>query len=176
MAHTVATSRFKRFALLTLLTLATAFLAPVSAFAEQPTYYRPEPIRIDNAYTLTAPKWLHARPVYLSIVNSSDKDDMLIGASSPFAKEVILQYTHDYGFDVKTMRPMENQELLIPARSIVHLRPGGIHLMLNGLTQPLDLGLEVPVKLKFKNSPDLFVKAIIHEQPDTPATNKYELE
>ena len=147
------------------------------AQADEPTRYnREEPIYIENPYTLTAPKWLSARPAYLTIVNTSEEDDTLIGASSPFAKEVILQYTHDYGYNVKTMRPMENQELLIPARSIVHLRPGGIHLMLNGLTQPLDLGLEVPVKLKFKNSPDLFVKAIIHEQPDTPATNKYELE
>ena len=138
------------------------------ALAEQPSYYRPEPIKVENPYTLTAPKWLSARPAYMRIVNDSVVDDVLISASTPFAKEVILQYTHDYGYGVKTMRPLENQELKIPAQSIVHLKPGGIHLLMNGLKQPLELGMEVPLKLTFKNSPDLYVKAIIHPQPDEP--------
>lgn len=147
------------------LTLLLSFSTP-NAFAEKPTYYRATPIKIENPYTLTAPKWLKARPAYMSIVNDSDQDDMLTGATSPFAKEVIIQYTHDYGFGIKTMRPMENQEIKIPAHSIVHLRPGGMHLLLNDLKQPLELGMEVPIKLVFKNSADLYVKAIIMQQPD----------
>tara|TARA_Y100000780_G_scaffold211112_2_gene209981 strand:+ start:168054 stop:168539 length:486 start_codon:yes stop_codon:yes gene_type:complete len=151
-----------------ILTVLAILSVATPAFAERPTYYRPKPIEIENPYTLTAPKWLSARPAYMSIVNNSDKDDVLTGASTPFAKEVILQYTHDYGYQVKTMRPLENQELKIPAQSIVHLKPGGIHLLMNDLKQPLELGMEVPIKLEFKNSPDLYVKAIIHQQPDEP--------
>ena len=147
--------------------LIAATTAPM-AWAEKPTYYRPKPIKIQNAYTLTAPNWLKARPAYLTIVNDSDKDDALIGASSPFAEDVILQYTHDYGYQIKTMRPLEHQRIAIPARSIVHLRPGGMHLMLNNLKEPLELGMEVPIKLMFENSPDLYIKAVINQQPNEP--------
>lgn len=152
----------------TLFTTIFAAMLAVPALAEAPTFYRPKPIEIEKPYTLTAPKWMSARPAYMSIVNNSDQEDVMTGASTPFAKEVILQYTHDYGYGVKTMRPLENQELKIPAQSIVHLKPGGIHLLMNDLKQPLELGMEVPIKLKFKNSPDLYVKAIIHQQPDEP--------
>lgn len=148
--------------------LCAVILFSPAAWAEKPSFYRPEPIKVTNAYTLTAPKWLTARPAYMSIVNDAKTDDALIGASSPFAEEVILQYTHDYGFDIKTMRPLENQRIKIPAHSIVNLRPGGMHLMLNGLKEPLVLGLEIPIKLKFENSPDLYVKAKIMQQPNEP--------
>lgn len=144
------------------------FCLATPAWAEKTTYYREAPIKVEKPYTLTAPSWMSARPAYMSIINTSDTDDVLIGAESPFSKEVILQYTHDYGFDIKTMRPLENQELKIPAQSIVHLKPGGIHLMLHDLNRPLELGLEVPIKLIFKNSADIYVKAIIHQQPDEP--------
>lgn len=123
-------------------------------------------LSIKNPYTLVAPKWLKTRPVYMDIINQSHKDDALIGASSPFAQEVVLQYTHTYGQNVQTMRPLPNQELVLPAQSVVKLRPSGMHLMLKGLKQPLSLGMEAPIKLVFKHTPPLYIKALIQQQPD----------
>lgn len=150
------------------LCLIATLLFATPAWAEKTTYHRDVPIKVENPYTLTAPKWLTARPAYMRIINTSAVDDVLMGAESPFAKEVILQYTHDYGFGIKTMRPLANQELKIPAQSIVHLKPAGLHLMLHDLNRPLELGMEVPIKLIFKNSTDLYIKAIIHQQPNEP--------
>ncbi len=145
------------------------FAFPVFAHAElEPRLNAEISIEINNAYTLVAPKWLKSRPVYMEIVNPTDTDDVLIKASSPIAKKVLLQYTHNYGEGINTMRPLPKQEIRIPAKSIVKLKPGGIHLMLSRLNQPLKLGMEIPVKLTFKNSPALYVKAVIHQQPNQP--------
>ena len=144
------------------------FFAGQGAFAitNVPDLKINEHIHIENAHTLVAPSWLKNRPIYMDILNTGQKDDMLVGASSPIAERVVLQYTHDYGQGVKTMRPLENQEILLPARAHVWLKPGGMHLMLTGLKRPLRLGLEIPLKLEFLHSNPRHIKVIIQKQPD----------
>lgn len=145
---------------------APLFLFPAGALAQMSDLKLNEKIIIETPHTLVAPGWLKNRPVYMTIINKSPEDDTLTGASSPVAEEVILQYTHNYGQGVKTMRPLENQEIYLPPMSKVKLQPGGMHLMFTGLKQPLRLGLEVPVRLEFANSPAIYVKTIIQKQPD----------
>lgn len=123
-------------------------------------------IKVRNPHTLVAPSWLKNRPVYMDILNTSNREDVLTGASSPVAQEIVLQYTHDYGEGVKTMRPLEGQEILLPPRSRVRLRPGGMHLMLTGLKRPLPLAMEIPIKLEFRDSTPIYIRATIQKQPE----------
>lgn len=74
----------------------------------------------------------------------STTDARLVGASSPVAKVVEI---HEMKVDggVMSMRAIEKLDL--PAGHAVTLSPGGYHVMLMGLVQPLKSGERVPLTL-----------------------------
>ena len=85
---------------------------------------------------------------YLTLTNTSDKPQKLVAASSPNAQRVEL-HAHLKGPDgMAQMRQVK--EVVIPARSTVVLAPGGLHLMVFGLSAPLKVGDQVPVELTFE--------------------------
>lgn len=71
----------------------------------------------------------------------------LVGVASPVAAVAEI---HEMAMDgeVMTMRAVES--LALPAGKAVELKPGGHHLMLMQLKQPLAAGSSVPVTFKFK--------------------------
>jgi copper(I)-binding protein len=71
----------------------------------------------------------------------------LLGGSSPLADAVEVHEMAMEG-DVMRMRALERGLELPPGQS-VELRPGGLHLMLTGLKQPLPAGSTLPLKLRF---------------------------
>jgi len=98
--------------------------------------------------------WARATPgraengaAYLTIV--SPTADRLIAVSSPVAKKVEL-HTMSMQGDVMKMRPLAAID--IPAGQPVTLSPGGMHIMLLGLTQPLREGQSFPLTLSFDHA------------------------
>lgn len=84
---------------------------------------------------------------YGLLVNGGKAEDRLLGGSTPVAARVeVHSMTMDGG--VMRMRPVTGG-LAIPAGGRVALKPGGYHLMLIGLKQPLRRGAMVPVTLDF---------------------------
>jgi periplasmic copper chaperone A len=75
--------------------------------------------------------------------------DRLIGGSTPLAQRFEL-HTMTMKGDVMEMREVDGIDL--PAGQKVELKPGGLHVMLVGLKQPLKVGTKVPVTLRFKNA------------------------
>jgi copper(I)-binding protein len=59
---------------------------------------------------------------------------------------------HTVQRDGEVMRMREVDAIPVPARGAVTLRPGGLHLMLIGLTRPLAAGETVPVTLRFERA------------------------
>jgi copper(I)-binding protein len=84
---------------------------------------------------------------YLTIV--SPTADRLTAASSPVAKTVEL-HTMSMEGGVMKMRPLAAID--IPAGRTVTLSPGGMHIMLLGLTRPLREGQSFPLTLSFDNA------------------------
>lgn len=123
-------------------------------------------ISAKGVHTLTAPSWLKTRPIYLNLVNEGVKEDALIAAESDVAEKVLLQYTHAYDGELKTLRPLQDQRIPLPPQAIVRLQKGGLHLMLIGLKRPLKLGREIPLKLIFEKSDPIYTRVIIQKQPD----------
>jgi len=106
---------------------------------------------------------------YLKLDNGGTAD-RLISASSPAAARVEL-HTHLVGADgVARMRPVAAIDLA-PGAS-VELKPGGLHLMLIDLKQPLAVGAQVPVTLKFEHAGETTVELMVQAvTPDAaPAT------
>jgi len=73
----------------------------------------------------------------------------LVGVSSPVAGVAEVHEMKMEG-DVMKMRSMPVLEL--PAGQAVQLKPGGLHLMLMDLKQPLPKGGTVPVTLRFQDA------------------------
>ncbi len=80
--------------------------------------------------------------------------DRLLSATSPAATRVEL-HTHIRDGEVMRMRAVEAIE--VPAGGAVTLAPGGLHLMLIGLTRPLAVGETVPVTLRFERGGEVQV-------------------
>jgi copper(I)-binding protein len=84
---------------------------------------------------------------YLTLRNAGTAPDRLVAAESPAARVVEL-HTHIRDGDVMRMRPVE--AMAVPPGATVRLEPGGLHLMLIGLTRPLVRGESIPVTLRFE--------------------------
>jgi len=91
---------------------------------------------------------------FMSLKNNGSTPDRLIAAASPAARVVEL-HTHIREGDVMRMRPVA--DIPIPPGQTVHLRPGGLHIMLIGLTEPLRQGTTVPLTLRFERAGEVQV-------------------
>jgi len=85
---------------------------------------------------------------YMAISNEGAQADRLIGVETEAARKPGLHATEHGGDGVARMRPIAAIE--IPAGETVVLEPGGMHLMLMGLTAPLEEGQMVPATLVFE--------------------------
>lgn len=85
---------------------------------------------------------------YMGISNEGDHADTLIGVEVGFAAQAMLHTTEFSADGVASMKHVEALE--IPAGDTVLLEPGGYHIMLMGLTQPLNVGDMMPATLIFE--------------------------
>ncbi len=86
---------------------------------------------------------------YMTLRNAGPQPDRLLSAESPAAQRVEL-HTHIRDGEVMRMRPVA--DIPVPAGGSTVLQPGGLHLMLIGLTRPLAVGEAVPVTLRFERA------------------------
>jgi periplasmic copper chaperone A len=91
---------------------------------------------------------------FMSIRNSGTQPDRLVSARTPMARVVEL-HTHIRDGDVMRMRPVTDIPIL--AGQTVQLRPGGLHVMLIGLTAPLVRGATAPLTLQFERAGEVTV-------------------
>lgn len=87
---------------------------------------------------------------YFSIINNSTQEDRLLGATSQIADRVEIHYM-EMTDGIMKMRPIP-EGLVIPAGQKIELAPGGYHLMLIGLKQPVKQNDTVAVALKFEKA------------------------
>ncbi len=92
---------------------------------------------------------------YLTVVNGTDKQVTLIGASSPAAGMTMIHKTVVNGNVVK-MEPAG--EIVIAAGKRFVFKPGGYHIMLMHLKKPIKEGDTLHLNVKFKNGKTLDVK------------------
>jgi copper(I)-binding protein len=90
----------------------------------------------------------------MTLRNRGAAPDRLIAAASPVARVVEL-HTHIREGEVMRMRPVP--DIPVPAGQTVELRPGGLHVMLIGLTAPLVEGARVPLTLRFERAGEVAV-------------------
>jgi copper(I)-binding protein len=81
---------------------------------------------------------------------TSATDMVLVGVASPAAKNVELHTMEMSADGMMKMRPLER--LPLPAGKTVQLAPGGNHIMLTDLHQPLKGGERIPLTLTLEDA------------------------
>ncbi len=92
---------------------------------------------------------------YMNLRNAGPEPDQLLAAATPAARTVEL-HTHIRDGEVMRMRPV--RDIALPAGQTVRLRPGGLHVMLIGLAEPLRAGTEMPLTLRFARAGEVTVQ------------------
>lgn len=137
--------------------LGVAVLAIASAAQAQDTVTELGALRIVNPWSRAAGQGMQGAG-FLVIRNTGAVPDRLLSATSPAAGRMEL-HTHIRDGDVMRMRPV--QDIPVPANGEVSLQPGGLHLMLIGLTQPMNIGQAIPVTLRFERAGEVTIELAI---------------
>jgi copper(I)-binding protein len=93
---------------------------------------------------------------YVTLHNADKRDHSLVKAASPAARATELHTVVDEG-GMKKMRPVPKID--IPAGGQTRLQPGGLHIMLIDLKQPLTEGANVPITLIFEDGSSTDISA-----------------
>jgi copper(I)-binding protein/uncharacterized protein YcnI len=109
--------------------------------------------------------------VFLVLKNGGGTVDKLVKASSPVAETVEL-HTHIKDGDAMRMRAVEN--IPVPANGQTALEPGGYHIMLIGLKQPLKEGGSFPLTLTFETAGSVTVTVPVQKAGAPAASGGHE--
>ena len=117
--------------------------------------YPVKTLRVSNPFARATPPGAKVAGAFMSMENQGKEADRLVSASSPVAGVVEI---HEMGMDggIMTMRAVKSIELKPGAK--VELRPGGYHVMLEDLKQPLKQGDQIPVTLTFEKAGKVEIK------------------
>jgi copper(I)-binding protein len=137
-------------AFLSIILLLFVTVAGSSAWADEDTGADtgavPETPQVRDAYVRAVPPGQQTSAAFMHISNPGHQTMALVAAESSVARVVEL-HTHVQEDGMMKMRRVERIEL--PPGTEVVLQPGGLHLMLIGLKQPLAPGDPVDLHLVF---------------------------
>jgi copper(I)-binding protein len=104
-------------------------------------------VKVENAWARAPAPGQKVASAYAELTSPSNA--ALLGAASPVAERVEL---HTMTMDGGVMRMRAVPRVELPAGTTVKLAPGGLHLMLFGLKQPLHGGDKVPLELSVQSA------------------------
>lgn len=119
-------------------------------------------MKVTNAWARETTDSMRTGVVYLTIENTTGRNDALINAESNVARSVML---HKTVTDTHGSVAMEHMPTVpLPAGQTVVMEPGGLHIMLMGLSTVLEEGSEIAVRLIYKNAPAQNVRVIVRHK------------
>ena len=113
-------------------------------------------IEIEKQEARLSPVLLGVCSVFLRIENSGNGDDKLVGA------RVDIPGTITEVHDVRDGKMIKREEIPIPAKSAVELRPGGLHIMVFKLPEHARVGYEFRLGLVFERSGEKLLSVSIN--------------
>jgi periplasmic copper chaperone A len=118
-------------------------------------------LHIEHPWSRALPAVAKTGAAYLVIANHGDNADTLLGADTPVAGKVEMhEHVHQDGL----MKMQQVEDLPIAAGESLTFQPGGYHLMLFNLTQPMNAGDKFPLTLHFAEAGD--VEVVVNVQAD----------
>jgi hypothetical protein len=96
--------------------------------------------------------------VYLTLRNPTTKPITIVGVESSVASHAMIHETQTESGQSR-MRPHE--QLVVPPGQTVKLEPGGLHVMLHGVTHPAPVGQSVALALLLSDGNKVQVAAVV---------------
>lgn len=122
-------------------------------------------VQVADALCRPTPVGRQSTGCYLTLTAPSD--DRLVGVSSPVAGRIEI---HESRMESNMMMMRELKEgMALPAGAVVELKPGGSHIMLLAVTEPLKAGDTVPLTLTFASAPPVEIAAAVGQPALTDA-------
>lgn len=112
-----------------------------------------ETVKVSDAYARFVPG-SKAGAVYLRIDNLAKDDERLVAAATPVAGMVEAHANVTDANGMMQMLPMD-KGIVVPGYETVLLSPGGVHLMVMGLTTVPKDGESFPLTLSFERAGDV---------------------
>jgi len=138
--------------------LALLALAAASARAEN----MKDGIMVMEAWAPPSLAGAHNGAAYFTLMNHGDAADRLIALSTPVAGKAEL-HREEMTNGVMRMRP--TGPLTLAPNGMIELKPGGVHVMLLELKQPLKPGEHFPLTLTFEKAGTMTLEATVTKSP-----------
>jgi periplasmic copper chaperone A len=98
--------------------------------------------------------------IYFVIENGTAQDDVLLSGRTDLASAVEL---HESKMEGDHMSMHQQDEVVLPAGEAVEFSPGGLHIMLVGLTRELKAGETFDITLVFKQAGEKIVSVSVKD-------------
>ena len=118
----------------------------------------PEWLHVQNAWIQQSPPGVPVMAGYLTLDNEGSDTVRITGVQSPAAERIEIHRTDITG-NTATMSHIK--ELPVPARSKVTFSPGGYHLMIFGVKQPLKAGDRLPIEILHTSGDTIKIDAVV---------------
>lgn len=114
-------------------------------------------ISINDPYVRAVPPVVKTTAAFMAIQNGGEKERAIVKAESPFAGAVEL---HTHIHDAGVMRMRQVQQIPLPPKETVSLKPGGLHIMLFDIESQLKPGDEIAITLTFDDGTSKKITAV----------------
>jgi copper(I)-binding protein len=105
---------------------------------------------VEQAWARVVPDGAKTGAVYLTIHNRSSEEELLFAVESDAAQSITIHESSEAG-GVASMEPLP-MGVLLPGHGEVVMRPGGIHIMMSGLSGALTPGSFLPLRMIFRDN------------------------
>jgi len=118
-------------------------------------------IAIHHPTIKTTPPGITNSAAYFTIINNGKKDVTLTSVASDGAKLVEMHehIKHNGTFKMQKMKPLK-----IPANGKANFEPGGNHIMLIGVTKPIENGDKIDITLSFDDGTQKTITTVAKKQ------------
>ena len=121
-------------------------------------------IVVKDAWVGKVPPSSPVAAAYMTITNEGNADDKLLSVTSSISGSTMIHQTVIDDQGVAKMNMVD--ALVIPAGKSVELKPGGTHVMLMDLKEPVTDKDKIELDLKFENAGDIKVEAPVKKLGD----------
>ena len=115
-------------------------------------------VEISDATIRLLPPSVPNTSAYFTVTNTSDQDVSLVGGSADIAEKTEL---HNHIMQGEVMRMEKQDAVVISAGETVKFAPGGLHMMIFGLKQPLKKEQIIPLALITKDGQQINFSAVV---------------
>ncbi|MBI5165647.1 MAG: copper chaperone PCu(A)C [Magnetospirillum sp.] len=124
---------------------ALGMLAATGVLIAEPASTRANELRVESAWARASAGRNGA--AFVTVYNGGNAPDRLVGVASPVAPDVMVHRSFE---EDGTMKMEHVAAIPIANGQRIEMKPGGLHIMLVNLKQPLKKGDQFPLSLTFE--------------------------